>query len=175
MKIDFRLILVDHFHTLRNATNGKVNWWDIFVLYCSPFAVSGLSYYFCLNFDRDVISVSLTFFGIFLALMLNIQVAIFSVFQRSWRFSEDERIRKSQQDYLKMRRDLLKELNATISYLSLFCVLATCLFLVMFILKLHGRIESAISVYVFAHFILMFLIVAKRAHILFKKEYDFPS
>ena len=82
MKIDFRQIVLDHFDTLRNAKTGKISIFDIGLFFGLPIALSVVTYFFAITFDRDVYNVSITFFGIFVALLLNVQVAIFGIFQR---------------------------------------------------------------------------------------------
>src|SRR5689334_16067667 len=129
MKINPTAIIRDHLGTLHNAKTGKLSILDVFVFYALPLAAGLAAYLFHLCVDRDVYNVSITFYGIFVALLLNIQVAIFSILQRKRQPSQDRRISQEQRERENLRRKLLSEVNANISYLVFFCCIALCAFL----------------------------------------------
>jgi hypothetical protein len=119
----------------------------------------------------DFYNISITFFGIFIALLLNIQVAVFGIFLRKWEKPEDKRyadqIAKKAQD----RNILLREVNTNISYLVLISFFALIIFLVFYTLKYIDGIFAAFSVFIYSHFLLTLLMIIKRSHAIFQGEY----
>jgi hypothetical protein len=171
MKIDISRIVLDHLGTLRDAETRKISLFDISVFFLLPL-VSGV---LC-NFIRESVSVefynvSITFFGIFIALLLNLQVAIFGIFLRKWDLPTDERLAEIKREKLDERNFLLGQLNANISYLILICCGALVFFLIMFATCYNNSIWAAVSVALYAHFMLTLIMVVKRAHALFQREY----
>ncbi|OUJ09283.1 hypothetical protein [Gluconobacter sp. DsW_058] len=176
MKINVGSIFRDHFGTLYDSRTNKTSIFDITLFYVLPFVTAGFSYYAGRSFTSDTYNISITFFGIFIALILNIQVAMFSIFQRKWDLPSDTRIATSIANTLADRKRLLIELNANMSYLVLVCCAALVLSLLSYVQSLQSCIISAAMVFLYAHFLLTLLMVVKRAHALFDKEYrDSPN
>lgn len=111
------------------------------------------------------------FFGIFVALLLNIQVAMFSIFQRKWSVPPDQRQANALAIENDIRRKLLSELNSNISYLMLVSCVALIFFLVFHVLQMKAGFAPAFALGLYSHFILTFVMIIKRAHALFQKEY----
>jgi hydrogenase-4 membrane subunit HyfE len=175
MKIDIRHIIGDHLKTLRNAKSESVSIVDFFLFYVFPLAVAGLAYYFNLKFAKaDIYNVSITLFGIFIALLLNVQVAIFSIFQRRWEPAKEERMQPHQDKKFDSRQALLGELNANLSYSILICCLALFAALLFFVKEWNTGVGPATIVFLYAHFILTLVMIVKRAHVLFHGEYSAP-
>ena len=173
MKTSIRYIIRDHFKTLRNAETGRISVFDIVLFYMMPASLAIIAYCFNLHLKKaDAYNVSITFFGIFIALLLNIQVAIFSILQRKWRPSEDERMQPHQDEKLANRRTLLSELNANLSYLILFCCLSLVAALIFFVQELNIGLGPATMIFIYLHFLLTLVMIVKRAHALFQSEYD---
>lgn len=176
MKIDVSSIFRDHFDTLYDSRNNRKSLFDITIFYICP-TIAGLTSYFSdTKLDSNAYNISVTFFGIFIALILNIQVAMFSIFQRRWELPSDKRVAASMVEALANRKKLLIELNANLSYLILVCCIALVLALLSFIKSFNYTVIPAIMVFLYAHFLLTLLMVVKRAHALFHKEYrDSPG
>lgn len=172
MKIDFRPIVRDHIATLHVAGDGRVAAADIALFFGLPVGLGGLAFALAFSVQTDAYNVSITFFGIFIALLLNIQVAIFSIFQRKWDVPTDKRLADIQKDTLKARRHLLSELNSNISYLTLVCFVALVAFLIFFVFGWTKGVAPAIGIFLYAHFMTTLLMVIKRAHALFQREYQ---
>jgi len=171
-KIDVSGIVIEHIKTLRNASSQKLSPIDVFLFYGLPVLLGGMAFWFgVFVVSRDIYNISVTFFGIFIALFINIQVAVFGVFQRQWRVSDDPRIAELQQEKLLQRRDLLAEINSNISYLIVVSCMALVVFLILFVLDAKGNILGAMSAMIYFHFLLTLLMVVKRAHALFAREY----
>lgn len=134
------------------------------------------SYFMSIRLEKDVYNVSITFFGIFLALLLNLQVAIFAIFQRKWALPEDVRLREIQKGELRDRRKLLSELNANISYLTIVSCISLATMLIFYVRQMVSGWQPALTAALYAHFLLTLLMIIKRSHALFQKEYrDSPS
>lgn len=176
MKIDIRYIVRDHMRTLRNAQTNKVSVSDIVLFYAVPAALAGAAFWLKFEFKKaDVFNVSVTFFGIFIALLLNIQVAIFAVFQRKWGSPIDDRMKDYQDKKFKDRQKLLSEMNANLSYLVLVSCLALFVLFVFYVQECLQGIGPAITVFIYTHFFLTLIMIVKRAHALFQSEYDHRS
>lgn len=176
MKINVLSIVRDHFETLYDSRSNRSSMFDIVLFYVFPIVAGISSYYAGALLKPEAYTVSITFFGIFVALILNIQVAMFSIFQRKWEMPSDKRVAASMADTLAGRKKLLIELNANLSYLILVCCVALVLSLLSFIKSFDNCVIPAVMVFLYAHFLLTLLMVVKRAHALFHKEYrDSPD
>jgi hypothetical protein len=172
VKINPILIVHDHLDTLRDFGSNKRSRTDIVSFYGVPALLAFGSYWVINLATNDFYNVSITFFGIFIALLLNIQVAVFGVFQHPWQRLEDERSAEIQQDALKKRLQLLQEINSNISYAVLLSCLALFVFLGFYGLNLKLKLSTSISVFIYLHFLLTLLMIIKRFHALFRKEYQ---
>lgn len=176
MKINVSSVVRDHLRTLRNAESNSVNHADLIVFYGIPITTAIAAFFARFDITIDGYSVSITFFGIFLALLLNIQVAIFGIFQRKWDTPSDPRLAQIQAQKLADRRVLLGELNSNISYLTLVSCLGLSAVLMFYVFKMQNGFGPAFLVFTYVHFILTFIMIIKRSHALFQKEYrDSPG
>jgi hypothetical protein len=176
VKISIAPILRDHFATLCHDGESKISPLDIVVFYLLPIALGIWAYVSRLRLEKDVYNVSITFFGIFLALLLNLQVAIFAIFQRKWTTPDDSRLIEMQKDRLQGRRQLLGELNANISYLTMISCISLSGMLIFHIQQMVSGWQPAFTVTLYAHFLVTLLMIIKRSHALFQKEYrDSPE
>lgn len=176
MKINVASIVRDHWATLYDAQSTRTNFVDVIVFYALPIAAGAAAYALCFKVKPEGYNVSITFFGIFLALLLNIQVAIFAIFQRKWDAPSDKRQADAQKVELEDRRTLLGELNSNISYLTIVSCVALIAFLIFYVAELKEGIGPAVAVALYSHFILTFVMIVKRSHALFQKEYrDSPD
>lgn len=149
-----------------------VSIYDLLVFFAIP-AFAGLALYFlCFDVKTDAYNVSITFFGIFIALLLNIQVAIFSILQRRWTSPDDPKLKDVQAKKLVERRNVLNELNANLSYLILVSCGALFLSLLFYVNEWKRGVAPALLGAIYIHFILTMVMVVKRAHLLFQKEYQ---
>ena len=145
MKIDVRYIVRDHVLTLRNAETNKLSVFDMMLFYATPLALFSIALFYQVSLKKsDVFSVSITFFGIFIALLLNLQVAIFAILQRQWQPSADDRMQAFQIEKFEARQTLLSELNANLSYLILVCCVALFASLIFFVMEWNTGIGPAI-------------------------------
>lgn len=172
MKINPLLIIHDHLDTLHQFGSNKRSKQELFLFFGLPIILSAASYW-TIDFAKiDFYNVSITFFGIFIALLLNIQVAVFGIFQRPWTRPQDERSKEIQQDSLTIRLSLLREINANISYSVLISCFALFIFVAFYGSGLKLKIFTTISVFIYLHFLLTLLMIIKRFHALFRREYQ---
>jgi len=175
VKVNVTSIVRDHLRTLYSARTNRFSLWDAVLFYGVPLGASISSYVANFTLRPDVYNVSITFFGIFIALLLNIQVAIFAILQRRWDIPSDVRLAEIQQEKLAERRTLLGELNANLSYLVLICCVALFISLLGYVAQWEKNIPPALMTFVYSHFLLTLIMVVKRAHALFQKEYTSES
>ena len=172
MKINITPIVRDHFDTLRNGRTRQYSLIDFAMFYGLPLASAFSPIFWRIRFDDAFYSLSITFFGIFIALLLNVQVAIFGIFQRKWEPPDDQHLAEIQADKLAERRELLGELNANLSYMTLFSCAGLVAFLIFFVFDASPVVTAGVTCAVYAHFVLTLLMAVKRAHTLFQMEYD---
>ena len=171
MKINVTSIIREHWATLYNARSNKIAWIDVAVFYGVPLIAALCGYATGFSVKSEAYNVSITFFGIFLALLLNIQVAIFGIFQRKWEPIVDKRQSDRQKASLADRRLLLLELNSNISYLTFVSCVALICFLVFYVAEWKSGVAPATAIALYTHFLLTFLMIVKRSHALFQREY----
>lgn len=171
MKIDPTRVIIDHIRTLRNDNSGKISFVDIFLFFILPLATGALAFIF-LNLRAEIYNAGLAFYGIFIGLLINVQVAMFSIFQRKWAVLKDKRSDEARTEVLAQRNIILKESNANISYLILISCVAAFVSLILYVFQVECGWGPAISVLITSHFFLTLLMVVKRLHALFAKEYD---
>lgn len=170
MKIGFGNIISDHIATLQNAKTGRVSAIDIAVFYGAPLVLAVLVYLDHFEFSGDVFSQSIAVFSIFSALLFSVQVALFGIYTKK-REEADEFSEAFSKKRLDARRELVRETNANISYLIVLSLLSVTVFLFAFSIKIFDRYEPAIAVFLYLHFVLTLLMIIKRVHALFDKEY----
>lgn len=171
MKISPFRITVYHTCALRDAQTGKFTFVDLLTIYLLPILIASLSFFLSFSVTTEVYNVSVTFFGIFIALLLNMQVAVFGIYLRRWEPPTDKILLTQRYAKLLERKLLLREVNASISYLVLISCFALVWFLFLLMKAYTCGVWPAISVLLYAHFMLTLLMVVKRVHVLFAREY----
>jgi len=171
MKINICNIFVAHLRTLVSAKTKKISYFDLFIFYAAPVLISLTIVEFIDTFGSDVFAVTISVFAIFAALLLNVQVAMFNIVQKEPEWSSDKILRSRQECKVKMRLELLRELNANISYLvSISCFIITIM-MIFYAFELNGYVETFTTIVVYVHFLATLLMVIKRYFILFDEEY----
>lgn len=132
MKIGILHIVKAHLGTLRNERSGTLSKVDLFIFFIFPILIGTASHWLTLQTGREFYNVSITFFGIFIGLLLNIQVAIFSILQRKWTRTNDEIINKGIEEKSEERRKLLGELNINVSYLIIISCISCVIYIILF-------------------------------------------
>lgn len=171
MKLNVWMIVRDHLRTLYNARTGRLSVVDGLFFYGLPLMTAAAAFKLDFSVSVDAYNVSITFFGIFIALLLNIQVAIFAVFQRQRKKPDDARLAEIQKGEIEARRLLLREANSNLSYLTLVSCVALVTFLVSYVFEWKDGFAAAIGVFLYGHFISTLIMIVKRFHALFQSEY----
>lgn len=173
MKISVRHIIADHFRTLTNARTGRISLVDLIIFYGAPAAIAALV---ILDLDRlpeAFYGLAISVFSIFAALLFSVQIALFSIIQRPYS-RVDAKLEESQDRHAKRRRELIREVNANISYLILVACIGLATLLFFSIVPRLDVSRASISCYLVAHFVLTILLVVARVHTLFNEEYARP-
>ena len=172
MKIGVAHIIRGHFSTLWNGADTKTRLEDTGIFVALPLIIGGLCLACDLKFTKEFYNLSITFFGIFIALLLNIQVAIFGLFQRSWVSPKDEMLVDEHMDKIEQRRTLLQQVNLNVSYLIVLSCVCLVADIILFVLETDNWFSKIVTPILYAHFMLTLLMIVKRTHALFQREYE---
>jgi len=170
-KINVFGIVAWHINTLRNAER-KLSWSDICTFYGVPILLGVVFYVLCWTISKEALGLSITVFSIFAALLLSVQVALYSVSLRPLSEPDDPKKIKSFEEVKRSRDSLMKELNDNISYLILLSVVFITLLLACYVMEWVGSFASSTVFAIYVHFFLTLLMVVKRASIVFSREYE---
>ncbi|WP_276714986.1 hypothetical protein [Pseudooceanicola nitratireducens] len=174
MKVSPLAIFRAHFGTLKNLNEERISRLDLVVFFGVPIACGLASWYLCINLSEDVFSASISVFAIFSALLFSVQVAMYGVFRSDRKATGDRILDGDEKKLAEETRKLLREINANVSYLILLSCMAVTIFLVFFSASISNRLEAAILIAVYTHFLLTVSMVLKRAHEVFDSEYAKP-
>lgn len=171
MKANVSSIVLDHYRTLTVGQGRRVSVSDIIVFVLVPIIVAAVVIKEGTILADGAATATIAFYGVFVALLLNFQVAIFSIFTRSWKSSADP-IQNNHKAHKKSLRDaLIRELNANISYHVLVAVAGIISSLVLVYFLDIGVYGTSVQMALFVHFVLGFLLIVKRSYLLFRQEY----
>ncbi len=169
-KINILSVVCSHLDTLKGKNGGF--FWDGVVFYFAPLAVGAFTAYMRWEVPEKALELSISVFSIFAALLLSVQVAMYSVSLRDLSPPEDVKKIKHFEDLKAVRNNLIKELNSNISYLILLSVVTVTSTLLLFFLKSPRIYGSSVAIFLYLHFFLTLLMVIKRSSIVFSREYE---
>lgn len=165
-------IISAHLSTLRNDINGTisvVDWILFFILPIIAFGCFGISHQ---RLTNEVFNGSASVFGIFVGLLLNVQVAIFSIFLRKPERSADPATQAVNESTVQRRADVLRQLNANIAYLILASSFAIALCMAFLSTKYNSPWFTGALAALYIHILLNLAMTVKRAFLLFDAEYQ---
>lgn len=179
MKINILNIIYDHIGTLTHPADSefidgerpKMLPEDFLIFFLIPVIVAAVAVYFGAEVKRETFGISISVFAIFTALLLNVQIALFSVFQRRWSTRSDSNLDAMQREKMEERNKFICEININISYLILISCSSVSIFIGFYVFEYSGVIASFLGILLFLHFIFTLLMVIKRSHVLFREEY----
>lgn len=174
MKVSLTAILKAHFGTLKNVGDECLSLWDLLLFFGIPIITGFLSWLWCIHLSEDVFSVSISVFAIFSALLFSVQVAMYGVFRSDRKSTGDSILDGDEKKLAEETRELLREINANVSYLIFLSCAAVTIFLVFFAAPVPDKVEAAILIAVYLHFLLTVAMILKRAHEVFDAEYSKP-
>ncbi|MDR6664280.1 hypothetical protein [Rhizobium sp. 1399] len=160
--------------TLRDDA-GRYQAADLLTFLVSPLALGVLMYIMKWEVPDKALELSISVFSIFAALLLSVQVALYSVSLREISAPDDPKKIKDFTARQGMRKTLIKELNDNVSYLILLSVVTVTVTLILFFVGPPRLIGSALAAALYVHFLLTILMVIKRASIVFSREYEQPT
>lgn len=170
MKFDVSRIFIDHFQSLRTV-DGKVSLSDFLILFLLPMCVGSSTLFISINLSSSAGQSLIAICSIFAALLLNLQFAMFGIFQREYNISSDPKLQEMSKKRSNDRRTILLEVNSNISYTILVCLLLCCFVLFDKISYLNSKFLDCVLVATFFHIILCILLIVKRSYALFLGEY----
>lgn len=172
-KINPAKIIRDHVLTLKSYDTGKYSVGDFFVFILLPFGIAGyLAYYFPKSdkntteiFNKDVVDILVTSLSIFAALLFNLLLLVYDLVKKA----------NPGEAYAVLKTRFLKEIFANISY-SIFISMLAVIILLISLLGTESRILQVTVVasvyFLVSNFILTLLMILRRVHILFSKEFE---
>ncbi|UWS03643.1 hypothetical protein K4K94_15260 [Phaeobacter inhibens] len=147
---------------------------DFLTFLMLPTFLGLLAWYFGVELAPEVFSVSISVFSIFSALLFSAQVAMYGVFRSDRKATGDAILEADAQQEAQDARELLREVNANVSYLIFVSCLAVTTFLIFFAAPIPCQIEAGLLIAIYCHFLLTVAMVLKRAHEIFDSEYAKP-
>lgn len=169
VKINVGDIFKDHFNTLRNDRTKELSIGDIALFFVLPLVVGVIAVFIHGSLGNTEVTVLVTAFSIFTALLFNLLVMIFDLISRS----EDS----GSVTISVLKRELLRQTYNNIAFCILVAIAAIAL-LLLYLLdsKLSFTVEQLahfISFFVYyltALFLLTLLMILKRVHSLISRE-----
>lgn len=157
---------------MRNAKTERISILDVVIFYFLPVVASAYTWYMGIVLDKHVYPIFLGFFGVFLAIFVNIQVALLAIFHGNSSKLRDTVEERADGKMISDRRLLLQETNSNLSYLNIFVTAAMALFLLASIDVVSDLITSSFTVFFLSHFLLTFLMIVKRTYALLHNEFS---
>ena len=121
VKINVLAILKDHFNTLRNDRNNERSKRDIVLFFVVPFLVAAGAVFVHGSMDNTEVTVLVTAFSIFTALLFNLLVIIFDLINRGGNAGHET--------VAILRGELLRQTYNNVSFCILVAIVAIALLL----------------------------------------------
>lgn len=169
-KINPYIIIIQHLLTLRS--HGKINLIDYFVFFIVPMIPAYLAIDGAVSFDSQLYSALISIYAVFAALLLSVQVALFSLFSKRNNTPKDPKLQHLNEVDFSEKRSVIKELNINISYLTIVCIFTLTLCGAGMIFGFSKGYFTIFVVYLCSHSIATMFMVVKRTFIMFHREYD---
>lgn len=170
IKINPYIIVIQHLLTLKS--HGKISLMDYFVFFVIPVIPAYLAVDGAVSFDLQLYSALISIYAVFSALLLSVQVALFSLFSRRNNTPKDPKLQQLNEVDFSDKRSVIKELNINISYLTIICILILTLCGAGMIFGLSKGYFTVFVIYLCSHSIATMFMVVKRTFIMFHREYD---
>lgn len=171
MKVDVTHIIVQNAKSLNDAPSRRARLFDGLTIYGLPLISGIVASVACVIIDSGFYGISISVFAVFSALLLNTQIAIFGIFGRDRPLPMNEKSKAAEELRLKLRNDLIVELNTNVSYLMILAVLAMFISCLFYIIPISNTLETFLTCAIFVHFAVVIVIVIKRSFALFANEY----
>lgn len=166
-KINVLVVARDHIRTLKIETgNGRERFSrsDLTIFYILSLAFAGLVAGLGPVLDKSALSLTISVFSIFAALLFSAQVAMYGIFRASYRKGTDH-IDQLLQDAAKQdEKALLVEVNSNISYLILIALISVSVSFFGHVFSLEGSLLSFAVVCSTSHFLLTLLMLIGLPH-----------
>lgn len=173
-KVDLSKIITDHKATLkRRRSDGKdvYSLQDVFVFLCLPIIVGIIAYHQMTAIETKNYSTSISVFSIFGALLFSAQVAMFSLLRRSAPQELNQPDAEIEREQIQFEREILIEVNSSISYLIVLSCLSISLLLFLSALDLYNNFITGLVCTIYTHYFLTAVMLIKRSHALFDNSY----
>ncbi|HHL71361.1 MAG TPA: hypothetical protein ENJ29_02520 [Bacteroidetes bacterium] len=164
-KINFLGICKDHFATFVVGDQNKRDYHSLFLMFGTPAILAVAGACFGITITERIASMLITSFSIFIGLLLNMLVIIFTLMR--WESG------KQMPAQNKLKAELLKELYSNLSFTILTSVfIVIILFSVFLGESIFLTIFSGIAFFMIGVFFFSLLMILKRIHIMLSREFD---
>jgi hypothetical protein len=160
-KIDVRVIVTDHFSTLRDHATGKRSGFDIFLFIGLPFLLAAALIARRVLLTTGAATVLITSLSIFTGLLLNLLLLIHSLIEKAEGVSK------------KTESELLRQLYANISYNILIAIITLSVLIVAAVFSTSCWLQltaSGISYFLVVNFLFTILMILKRVYALLDQD-----
>jgi membrane-associated HD superfamily phosphohydrolase len=162
-KINFTIIIKDHWQTLRNYGDSKSSIGDFFLFVLFPLIFSGALVYFKVTLNKDLVNTLVTALSVFAALLFNLLMLIYDIIKKGNDGDPEKQLKSI----------FLRQTYSNISYailISFFTIIVLLTFFIFQENKIATSIISFISITLLSNFLLTGLMVLKRVHFTLRKE-----
>lgn len=170
-KINILKIISDHFGTLKNFQTGKISLRDVFLFYALPVLVSVFLLSTDFKLKDGLVEILITSFSIFTALLFNLLLLTFDIVREKLEITPGKENKDKR--YYEIKKELLKEAYANISY-SIFVSILGLLFLLLSqidMCQLCRTVICGIIYFICFNFILTLFLILTRIHTLLSNEF----
>jgi len=164
-KINISKIIKDHVSSLKDYNTGNYSCYDLLLFFGIPLLFTFILVYYNISLSENIISILITAFSIFAALLFNLLILIYDIIQRS------------KKDVNKLKIKFIKEIYANISFSILVSIVLVFFLLSICFIETNQMWVLLIPLqFVIYYFTLLFLLtllmILKRIHVLLSKEIE---
>jgi len=158
-KINCFSIIENHLRTLVTYSTGKPSVDDWFTFFILPIILSGVMFYINGTTSSNTVNLIITALSIFVGLLINVLVLIFSLIQQET--TKEIKIR------------ILKETISNISYTIIISIITIIICLLTFINNHFLLVIATLLIYFFVvNFFITLMMIVKRMYLLFTDQLD---
>ena len=171
MKIDVKQIIYDYLRTVRGERWTIASALDFLVIFGIPAIAAYATYHFRRDLGDELFLSLFTLFGVFIAVFMAIQGVLVPLYDTKRTTSEDEAVDNRLDREHKMKRQLIREISFSLSYLKLFSLLSMSILIIPIAVNSSLFLFKWLAVALACHLILNLLVILKRLHALFSHQF----
>lgn len=171
-KINFLIIIRDHFSTLTNDSTGRISWSDLSLFFALPLTLGLIFYISPFKLPSNIEGALIAVFSVFGALLFSAQVALYGLSRSAPTQTDDPIQNAAILERQKSEREFFIHVNYNVSYLILLSCVFLILFIALMIFNAPANLEGAVLTSAVSHFFLSLLMLVKRSHVAFSLQHS---